>query len=141
MISEYFFPPKMKDEKAQEVVKQRLDEIKNFVHSWCMKFGNGNWGTVSTYSYKPTDGTYFTVNDRFYMNTNHYEQMKNDWINSTRVKIEDTDWKYILYMVVKDMGYQVSYANGTLAVCMDIPPIQKSNNFERKVKPKWLKEA
>ena len=55
--------------------------------------------------------------------------MKSEWTTNNKIKLDDQDWRYLIYMVVKDLGYVVSYANGTLGIHSDVPPIITAGNF------------
>ena len=141
MVSDYFVCKNKDDNKAIEIVSQRIVELKAYIRNNLMTLpaDNKHWHTASIY----TAGIYGIgchANDHFYVSSYLFDKMKSEWTANNKIKLDDQDWRYLIYMVVKDLGYVVSYANGTLGIHSDVPPLITAGNFTRKVKPKWLKE-
>lgn len=68
--------------------------------------------------------------DRFYINSNYFERFTSEWTQKTKVKLERIDWLYLIYQVViagssDNPPYNVGWADGTLGIHMDQPPICK----------------
>ena len=92
--------------------------------TYVVKEIDGRWLVAERFTIGQ-DGAEDTVT-HFYVNYNEFERMKTEWVTKYRVKLDDTDWIYFLYHVVKDnTAFNVTAipANGTESVCLDIPPV------------------
>jgi hypothetical protein len=119
MISDYFNNAttkgvKPKEDKAIEIIAQRIKEVKDYISNYLDNFRDAPWIVEGNPEYT-----------RFYVNHNVFERMKSDWTQKTRIKIEDYDWKALLYYMAKELGYTCNYANGTMGVCLELPPCMK----------------
>lgn len=134
MVSDYFVCKNKDENKAAEEVAKRINDLKDYIKTNLLSLGPlGRWHTATIYHTEHRT-------DRFYVSSYLFDKMKSEWTTNNKIKLDDQDWRYLIYMVVKDLGYVVSYANGTLGIHSDVPPIITAGNFTRKVKPKWLKE-
>ena len=116
MISDYFtYKPekgeKFNEEKAISVIQKRISDLKDYIKNWL----DNNVETDDKWV------TAFTMFSHFYINANVFNNMCSKWCQDNRIKIAEYDWKYLTYQVVKSMGFKVSYADGTLGICLDIP--------------------
>lgn len=85
---------------------------------------NRVWTVVSKRSFSDP------CKDRFYINSNYFETFVSEWTQKNKVKLEKIDWLYLIFQVVKtrtedNPGYNVSWADGTLGICLDIPDVCK----------------
>lgn len=71
---------------------------------------------------------YDSSKDRFYINQKYFEKFTTEWSQKTKTKLEYIDWCYLIMQVVRtrtedNPGYNVSWCDSTMAICMELPPI------------------
>lgn len=137
MVSDYFVCKNKDENKAVEEVAKRISDLKSYIRTNLLSMPKDNhWFTASIYDAGLENGIFAHQKDHFYVSTYLFEKIKTEWTMKTKIKLDEQDWRYLIYMVVKDLGYVVSYANGTLGIHQDIPPIIMNSNFEQKKKNK-----
>lgn len=95
MVSDYFF---VKNNEAE--VANRIQDLKDYVWYRIVDMVDGNSRRVVI------DHNYF------------WYSVVEQWTSANRVKVDMYDWKYILYLCLKDHGIYVSYADCSLSISL-----------------------
>lgn len=139
MVSDYFTLTASERKKfgSEELIKNEIQSRIKGVAKFMAEYNSANTTVISEYGYvrctcitsiwpfwavamKMENGTPIRV----YINRAYFNRMVSEWNTTKRISIDEQDWRYIIMQSFKEDGAtELSWANCTIAICNDIPPI------------------